>query len=75
MSSWLDSKCQRIVKWNNLAEMPKNLLLSRQVLEILASSPVLEYNDGAVAIINVMKRMSVEPGMLFYHGTIGKNDK
>ena len=55
--------------------MPKNLLLSRQVLEILASSPVLQYNDGAAAIINVMKRMSVEPGMLFYHGTIGKNDK
>ena len=75
MSSWLDSKCQRIVKWNNLAEMPKNLLLSRQVLEIGASSVVLQYNDGAAAIINVMKRMSVEPGMLFYHGTIGKNDK
>ena len=75
MSSWLDSKCQRIVKWNNLAEMPKNLLLSRQVLEIGASSAVLQYNDGAAAIINVMKRMSVEPSMLFYHGTIGKNDK
>ena len=55
--------------------MPKNLLLSRQVLEIGASSAVLQDNDGAAAIINVMKRMSVEPGMLFYHGTIGKNDK
>ena len=54
---------------------PKNLLVTRQVLEIAASSAVLQYNDGAGAIINVMKRLSVEPGMFFYQGAIGKNDK
>ena len=44
---------------------PKNLLVSRQVLETGASSAVLEYNDGAGAKINVMKRISVDPGMFF----------
>ena len=54
---------------------PKILLVLRQVLEIGASSAVLQYNGGAGAIINVMKRISVEPGMFFYQGAIGKNDK
>ena len=58
--------------WQNC---PKNLLVSRQLLEIGASSAVLQYNDGAGAIINVMKRLSVEPGTFFYQGSIGKNDK
>ena len=54
---------------------PKNLLVSRQVLKIGASSAVLQYNDGAGGIINVMKKISVEPGMFFYQRAIGKNDK
>lgn len=54
---------------------PKNLLVSRQVLKIGASSAALQYNDGAGGIINVMKKISVEPGMFFYQRAIGKNDK
>ena len=54
---------------------PKNLLASRQVLETGASSAVLQYNDEARAIINVMKRLSVESGTFFYQRAIGKNDK
>ena len=54
---------------------PKNLLVLRQVLEIGASSTVLQYNDEAGAIINAMKRLSVELGAFFYQGAIGKNDK
>ena len=54
---------------------PKNLLVLRQVLEIGASYAVLQYNDRAGGIINLMKRISFEPGMLFYQGAIGKNDK
>ena len=44
---------------------PKNLLVSRQVSETEASSAVLEYNDGAGAKTNVIKRISVDLGMFF----------
>ena len=75
MSPWSDSKCQRIVKQNNVAEMhqkPVSIETSIRNWSILCC---FEYNDGAGAIINVMKRLSVEPGMFFHQGAIGKNDK
>ena len=52
---------------------PKNLSLSRQVLNIGISSAVLQYNDGDGGIKNVMKRISVEPDMFSDQGAIGKN--
>ena len=50
------------------------MLVSRQVLEIGAYSVVLQYNDEAGGIINVMEKTSVELRMFFYQGAIGKND-
>ena len=35
----------------------------------------MQYDDGAGAIRNVIKKISVEPAMFFYPRAIGKNDK
>ena len=46
MSSWTEAKFKRSSTQSDMAEMPKAVYISRNVIEIAAASAVIDFDNG-----------------------------
>ena len=50
---------------------PKDIFVSKTILDIATASAVVAYNDGALGIVNIMKNLNLHIG--FYNFTLSKH--